>query len=174
MTKRLFLGIALNKQPTQLLSKLQANLDSAVRLVPATNLHMTLLFFGQVDTKTQQRLEGQISLMDKPKFNLTLDKLAHWAKPKILCVTGKIDDPALFKLAENCSALASKFKFYKDENPFTPHITLAREAKNLPRNMPITVDVQPLLLTPKTIHLYHSQSTTEGVKYQIVRSWNLQ
>ncbi|PKH04474.1 RNA 2',3'-cyclic phosphodiesterase [Psychromonas sp. MB-3u-54] len=174
MTKRLFLGIALNKQQTQQLSTLQANFDSAVRQVPATNLHMTLLFFGQVDAKTQQQLEEQISLMDKPKFNLTLDKLAHWAKPKILCLTGKIDDPALLKLAENCSALASKFKFYKDENPFTPHITLARKAKHLPENMATSVDIQPLLLTPKTIHLFHSQSTIEGVKYQIVRSWNLQ
>ncbi|ABM03543.1 2'-5' RNA ligase [Psychromonas ingrahamii 37] len=174
MTKRLFLGIALDKQQTQQLSKLQANFDSAVRLVPAANLHMTLLFLGLIDDKTQQQLEEQISLMDKPKFNLSLDKLDHWAKPKILCLTGQIDDPALLKLAKNCSALSTQFKLYKDENPFTPHITLARKAKYLPENMSTSVDIQPLLLTPKTLHLFHSQSTIEGVKYQILRSWNLE
>jgi 2'-5' RNA ligase len=174
MTKRLFLGIALDKQQTQQLSKLQENFDSAVRLVPATNLHMTLIFFGLTDDKTQQQLEEQISLMDKPKFKLTLNKLVHWEKPKILCLTGESDDPALLKLAKNCSALLSQLELDENEHPFTPHITLARKAKQLPENMPTSVAIKPLLLTPKTIHLFHSQSTIEGVKYEILRSWDLE
>lgn len=170
MTKRLFLGIALNKQQTQQVCELQKNFDSTVRLVNATNLHMTLVFLGLVDDATELQLLDQISLMDKPKFNLTLDSLAHWAKPKILCLTGQSHDPALLKLAKNCSALLTKFNLYEDKNPFTPHITLARKAKHLPAPVPI----KPLLLTPKTIHLFHSQSTTEGVKYKILRSWDLE
>lgn len=174
MTKRLFLGIALNKQQTQQLCELQANFDSTVRLVSATNLHLTLVFLGLVDDETEQQLEEQISLMDKPKFNLTLDKLVHWAKPKILCLTGQCDDPALSALAKNCSALLSQHELHDDKHPFTPHITLARKAKHLPENMPTSVAIKPLLLAPKTIHLFHSQSTIEGVKYQILRSWDLE
>ena len=174
MTKRLFLGIALDKQQTQQIIELQENFDSAVRLVPATNLHMTLRFLGLIDAETELQLEQQISLMDKPKFNLTLDKLAHWTKPKILCLTGENEDPALSTLAKNCSALASQLNLYEDKNPFTPHITLARKAKHLPENMPTSVSIKPFVLTPTTIHLFHSQSTVDGVKYQILRSWNLE
>lgn len=170
MTKRLFIGIALDKQQTQQLSKLQASFDSAVKQVPAINLHMTLVFLGLVDDKTQQQLEELISLMDKPKFYLTLDKLEHWEKPKILCLTGESCDPSLLKLAKNCSALLSELELGKSEHAFTPHITLARKAKHLP----ISVAIKPLLLTPKAIHLFHSQSTIEGVKYQILRSWDLE
>lgn len=174
MTKRLFLGIALDKQQSHQLTELQAKFDTSVRLVPATNLHMTLVFLGLIDANIEQQLEEQISLMDKPKFTLTLDKLVHWKKPKILCLTGESDDPTLLTLAKNCSALLSQFKLYEDKNPFTPHITLARKAKNLPINTPTSVAIKPLLLTPTTIHLFHSQSTVEGVKYQILRSWELE
>jgi len=170
MTKRLFLGIALDKQQTQQLIELQADFDSAVRLVPAKNLHLTLRFLGLIDAETEQQLEQQISLMDKPKFSLTLDSLEHWTKPKILCLTGQNEDPALSMLAKNCSALASQLNLYEDKNPFTAHITLARKAKNLPTSM----NIKPLVLMPTTIHLFHSQSTVDGVKYQILRSWNLE
>jgi 2'-5' RNA ligase len=174
MTKRLFLGIALDKQQTQQITELQKNFDSAVRLVPATNLHLTLRFLGLIDTDTEQQLEQLISRMDKPKFTLTLDKLAHWTKPKILCLMGQNKDPALSALARNCSSLASQLNLYEDKNPFTPHITLARKAKHLPENMPTSVANKPLVLTPTTIHLFHSQSTITGVKYQILRSWSLE
>jgi len=174
MAKRLFLGIALNKHQTQQLTELQGNFDSDVRLVPAENFHMTLVFLGLIDADTEQQLGQQISLMKKPKFNLTLDSLVHWAKPRILCLTGQSDDPALSLLAKNCSALLSQHELVEDKHPFTPHITLARKAKHLPENMPSSVSVKPLLLTPTTIHLFHSQSTVDGVKYQILRSWDLE
>jgi RNA 2',3'-cyclic 3'-phosphodiesterase len=170
MTKRLFLGIALGKQQRQQLSDLQGYFNSELRLVPAPNLHMTLIFLGLVPEHIQQQLEEQITLMNKPKFNLTLDKLAHWKKPKILCITGKVEDPALSKLAKNCYTLAEKFNLQTTKHPFTPHITLARKAKHLPT----FVDIKPLLLTPPAIHLFHSQSTINGVKYQILRSWDLE
>ena len=170
MTKRLFLGIALDKQQTQQITELQHNFDSTVRLVPATNLHLTLRFLGLIDADTEQQLEELISLMDKPKFSLILDKLAHWTKPKILCLTGQSKDPALSTLARNCSALASQLNLYEDKNPFTPHITLARKAKD----MPTSAAIKPLVLTPTTLHLFHSQSTIKGVKYQILRSWSLE
>ncbi|MFT6925118.1 MAG: 2'-5' RNA ligase [Psychromonas sp.] len=173
MTKRLFLGIALNKQQTQQLCELQANFDSTVRLVSATNLHMTLVFLGQVDAETELQLEQQISLMFKPKFTLSLDTLDHWARPKVLCLTGQCDDPVLLTLAKNCAALLSQHQLHDEKHPFTPHITLARKAKHLPENMP-TMTIKPLLLAPTAIHLFHSQSTTEGVKYQILRSWDLE
>lgn len=174
MAKRLFLGIALDKQQTQQICQLQAQLDKSLRLVPAQNLHMTLAFFGLVSDEIQAQLEEQVSMMHKPKFRQTLDTLTHWEKPMVLCLKGENINPVLAQLAKESYSLTYLFNLQKNVHLFAPHITLARKVKSMQQNIAASVVIKPLLLSPTAMHLYHSQSTDSGVNYQILRGWQLE
>ncbi|WP_028865739.1 RNA 2',3'-cyclic phosphodiesterase [Psychromonas aquimarina] len=170
MTKKLFLGIALNKQQRRHLYKLQSSFTTNVRLVPTTNLHMTLAFFGPLYDTEQRLLEKQITAMNRSRFTVTLDTLEHWRKPRILCITGAADDPALQQLAQQSSLLAENFSGCRNEHLFRAHITLARKAASLPGSREAFT---PLTINADTLHLFESKSMDTGVEYQIIRSWPL-
>lgn len=167
MTKKLFLGISLNKWQTEQIHQLQSRLPADIKLVCTTNLHMTLAFLGPVSALQQQQIEKQISVMNKPEFCVTLDTLAYWKKPKVLCLQGKADDKALQLLAEKCSLLIP-LAHNKNEHEYLPHITLARKVKNA-----VKLISKPLIIKAEVMHLFESKSSSEGVKYNILRSWDL-
>ncbi|WP_372882613.1 RNA 2',3'-cyclic phosphodiesterase [Psychromonas sp.] len=173
MTKRLFLGIALNKQQAKQISQVQAKLDKSVRLIPIQNLHMTLAFLGLVSEEVQKQLEEQVSLMSKPQFQQRLTTLTYWQKPQVLCLTGEDPEPALSQLARECHSLTYLFNLQKNAHIFTPHITIARKAKSTLQEVTKSIVFKPLVLSPTVMHLYHSQSTENGVNYHILRSWQL-
>ena len=173
MTKKLFLGICLDKQQRQEIRQLQDNFSSDVRLVPITNLHITLAFFGLVSSKTQRKLEKRISALHKPAFSVTLDQLAHWKKPRILCLTGQTKDKALLQIAKECQLLAADLDLPHSEHIFSAHITVARKALQLPQSPALQELFKPLLIKPKEIHLFESKSCDNGVEYRILRSWPL-
>ncbi|MCW8995506.1 MAG: RNA 2',3'-cyclic phosphodiesterase [Psychromonas sp.] len=170
MTKKLFLGISLDKQQCREVAQLQEHFGTDVKLVAINNLHMTLAFFGQVSSKSQRQLEKRISGMHKPAFTITLDKLVHWQKPKILCITGKTCDSALLQITKACQLLAATLNLHKSAYLFTAHITVARKAHNLGQT---PVNFKPLTLKPQAIHLFESKNTDNGVEYLILRSWPL-
>jgi len=167
MTKRLFLGISLDKQQTEQIQQLQSKLPADSRLVCTTNLHMTLAFLGSVSAQRQRQIEKQISAMVKPKFSVTLDTLAYWKKPKVLCLKGKANNQALWQLAEECSLLIP-LTHNKNEHEYLPHITLARKAKHA-----VKLIIKPFAIQAEVMHLFESKSSNEGVKYNILRSWDL-
>jgi 2'-5' RNA ligase len=172
MTKKLFLGIALDKFQRQQIVQLQEYFPPEVRRVPAANLHMTLAFFGQVSHKIQRRLEKGISALHKPKFSVTLNTLAYWKKPKILCVTGESTDKGLLQLAKDCQLLSAALDLPSSEHVFTAHITVARKAHQQPPSAD-ELRQQPVVLKPEAIHLFESKSSDTGVEYRVLRSWPL-
>ncbi len=173
MTKKLFLGISLDKQQMLQIGQLQAHFGADVRLVPATNLHMTIAFFGLVSCKTRRKLEKRITALHKPQFSITLDTLSLWRKPRVLCITGQAQDKALLQIANECQLLASTLNLHPSEHIFSAHITLARKAKKMPQCPASQLLFSPLIITPSAIHLFESKSCDNGVEYQILRSWNL-
>ncbi len=170
MTKKLFLGIALDKQQRRHLYKLQSSFKTDVRLVPTTNLHMTLAFFGPLSSTEQQWLEKNITAMNRAKFTVILDTLVYWKKPRILCITGAAEDPALQSLAQQSKLLANTFNEHANEHTFRAHITLARKAKSLPDSQELFT---PLIIHADTVQLFESKSTDTGVEYRILHSWPL-
>lgn len=170
MTKKLFLGISLDEQQRQKIRQLQDNFDYDVRLVPIANLHITLAFFGLVSGSTQRKLDKRISALHKPLFRVTLDQLAHWKKPRILCLTGETKDKGLLQLAKECQLVAADLDLPHSEHVFRAHITVARKAHQLPQSPAL---FKPLLITPGEIHLFESKSSGNGVEYRILRSWPL-
>ena len=170
--KRLFLAIAPNAAQLAQLTRLQASLDKQGRLVPRDNLHMTLAFLGQCSDDQQEALCDTLDRLAHqrhlPAFEVTLNTLEHWLKPKIICLKGVARDPRLISLFDLCQGLAQQLGLHTSEHSFTPHITLMRKARVLPE-----LKAPSLTLSGNALHLYHSQSSDQGVQYKVLASWPL-
>ncbi|MPY23672.1 2'-5' RNA ligase [Shewanella psychropiezotolerans] len=200
--QRLFLGISPTKQQVNQLSDIQSQLSAAGhkgygRPVNRNNFHMTLAFLGQTDNDSLARLIKAIDVMactgGWTKFSITLDKLTLWRKPQVLCLsapslTQVSLNPELYCAVERCQqiidAIQSKSpptsstengakQLTKPHLHFTPHITLLRKAKLLPKQTLMQMGLASITLTPSQMHLYQSVSGERGVEYHILHSWPL-
>ncbi|MDR8525127.1 RNA 2',3'-cyclic phosphodiesterase [Shewanella fidelis] len=168
-SKRIFLGFSLTEQQTSSVVAIQQQLPPEVRLVPAANLHMTLAFLGAATTKQMQDLIFQVDQLNKPQFSVTLDKIAHWQKPKILCLNGAATDVNLLKLAADAQSIAAKLELHCSEYSYNPHVTLSRKAKQAIE----VVNYQPITLQPTKLQLFESYPGKNGVEYPSLHQWQL-
>ncbi len=173
MDQRIFIGTAPeNWQSTQIAAiqqQLQSKLPANARAVKLSNLHMTLAFLGISSSEQRTELCNQLDKLHKPRFEVTLDQLTLWRKPQVLCISGSNQNHALNRLYQDCQTLAETLSLHTNEHEFRPHITLFRKAKLCPE-----YEILPITLAPKQIHLYHSVSTEQGVRYDILKSWPLE
>ena len=168
-TKRVFLGFSLNAAQTTAIQAIQQQLPATLRLVPSANLHMTLAFLGAATPEQIHALIGQLERLNKPKFSVTLDKVVHWQKPKILCLNGDATDDNLCQLSHAAQQIAAKLGLHCSEYSYNPHITLSRKAKASVDG----IEYQALTLTPTQLQLFESYSGANGVEYPTLHSWNL-
>ncbi|WP_039033102.1 MULTISPECIES: RNA 2',3'-cyclic phosphodiesterase [Shewanella] len=174
--KRLFLGFSPAAAERASLLKLQLACEQAyepsapsLKKVTEANLHLTLAFLGQVTAEQLEDLLAAIPGLPLKRFRVRLEHLCFWPEPKILCLAGIAEDPALMALAKAAQQLAAALGLHSSEYDYRPHITLMRRADNLPE----LEDVPTLDLTPSELQLYESLSTPTGVEYRILTSWPL-
>lgn len=127
--QRLFFSLKFSvAQQQQLLPYQQQALSlcPAARAVDSNNLHLTLLFLGQVDAAQQQRLATAAQQIKASAFSLTLDHLACFVKPKILYLAPTTVPAELARLQQKIATLCKAEGFMDIHNNYRPHITLAR------------------------------------------------
>ncbi|QSX33075.1 RNA 2',3'-cyclic phosphodiesterase [Shewanella avicenniae] len=170
--KRLFLGFGLNDAQVQRLTRLQsAFATDDFKPVAAANLHMTLLFLGNVTDEQQQRLQQYIDSLLLPRFTQPLSQLDFWPKPKILCLRQAEVAPPLLAMQQQIAAFASNLLPLQQHDSYRPHVTLARKAKYLPTLA--AKSIPHISLAPTALQLYQSINLGAGVQYPILQSWPL-
>lgn len=183
MTQRLFLGFDIDAASlhglVQLQQQLTTGLPSAAQAhrVRQVNLHLTLAFLGQVNSQQLPLLLKAIDATAKLTFSVTLNTLAHWAGPKVLCLAGKAQDTGLQQLACHAQEIAMKLNLHVAEHDFTPHVTLMRKVAQFDvatAQTTLPAHLLSLTLAPPLLHLYESSSGPMGVEYHILQSWELE
>lgn len=157
---RLFVGVALHAMQQQQMADLLAQIPAALKPVPAQNLHLTLRFLGQSNERQARQLWQQLSFQALPVFTVQLDELLCWPGPRVLCLAGAIADPALSQLDDLIAQAATAAGYAAPQHPLHPHLTLARNARQV-----LPLQWSPLQLRPTALHLYQSRSTPAGVRY---------
>jgi 2'-5' RNA ligase len=135
------------------------------------NLHVTLVFLGQVDEDTALAIRQCASGIIAEPFELTFDRLSYWSKPKILCLTCQqltTADGGAPMLVKKLTAAAASRGLETDSRPYLPHITLARHARYLP-----DIKIEPIIWRAETFCLVESCSTPDGVIYKVRQTWPL-
>jgi 2'-5' RNA ligase len=131
---RTFLGFALSSEQIDRATELQESLarhGAGVNWVSADNLHVTLLFLGDVDDRelyTVCRVTENVC-KSTPSFPLSLRGLGAFPnlrRPKVVWVG--IDEPEpLYTLHEHLTVeLQTAIDYRQEERGYTPHLTLGR------------------------------------------------
>ena len=103
------------------------------------NLHLTLQFLGETQAQQRRRIqEGLPGLAAAHQpFTLSLSRLGcfrSWNNLRVLWVGIDGDAAALRAVQADVESLAFRVGFDAGRQPFSPHVTLARAMRNVPRS----------------------------------------
>lgn len=141
------------------------------KLVPAANFHITLAFLGQTSSSQLDALIQEVdSLALPPTFAVHLTHVGYWSKPKVLWLGCEQTSRSHHTLANelNKAGLSAGINLLKRD--YLPHLTLVRKCQ---KNPPAPIIEPSFVMDFSEFHLFESVSTTKGVKYQRLASWQL-
>ena len=111
---------------------------SVLRWTNTDNLHLTLRFLGETETGRRDLLQDGLANIaaGHAPFTLALSHLGcfrSWSNFRVLWVGIRCESEALQALQADVESLARSVGFAPERNSFSPHITLARTVRNVPR-----------------------------------------
>jgi len=143
--------------------------ETPARLLPADNLHLTLLFLGQVDGEAQRCLEQSAAELVLPSFELDFGRLVHRYKQGVIWLQPDALPAALEALATALRQIAADCGLNTDPRPFCAHMTLLRKVARAPANLSCPDFVWPV----REFVLAASKTLPAGAEYRIVKKWRL-
>ena len=171
--QRLFFSLKFSPRQQQRLLPYQQQALSvcpAAKAIASDNLHLTLFFLGQVDKEQRQRLINCAAQINTPAFQLTLDHLGCFAKPKIVYLAPSQIPDALLQLQQQVAQWCKAEGFNDIHDKYRPHITLARHAVCDAAFKP---PVAPLTLNITEFALYQSAQFDGRVQYRPLQHFAL-
>lgn len=160
------------KRLLEIAGGLQWNSGFTGRRIKAENIHLTLVFVGNVDKSGLEALcraaEG-IAKLPKRSFELVIQEIGCWKHNRIAYVAPREIPAALKELVGLLQKAIESVGFSTEERAYKPHVTLMRDATCAglsPRIEPVVWEVREWLLVK-------SEQTREGVLYSPVARWKL-
>jgi 2'-5' RNA ligase len=132
----------------------------------AFDLHMTLVFIGMSDQ--QACLETMASQICLPPFDIRIDTIDYWRRPKVLLAGASEVPGALSALVSALNEGALVCDFTPETRSYRPHVTLSR------RSMPVeTETIDPVEWHVDEFRLAWSRDGIGTPRYQTVAQWKL-
>lgn len=177
---RLFIAVDIPSEAVACLTGWQQRFlatEKRLRLTPAEQLHVTLVFLGQMGEERADEVAGILQKaagFEPFKVSATsMAGLPRGRRPRV--VAAALDDPAgtLTAMHELLAAeLASRYLFQPEERAFYPHVTLAR-ARGAVRLKPENMTPEPCQFTAVRVSLYNSILKSEGAVHQALETVQL-
>ncbi|MCB9886585.1 MAG: RNA 2',3'-cyclic phosphodiesterase [Planctomycetes bacterium] len=128
---RCFVALDLPKPVCNYLAGLAASLRGKgdVKWVPAHQLHLTLLFAGELEDDSVQGLRAAVRDVSLPPLSFALSGLGHFpprGEPRVVWAALGGDVAALSTLQEDLVARGERCGVPREKRPFVPHVTLGR------------------------------------------------
>jgi len=170
---RLFLSLPIPPELAQALTRLTRaiELPKGRRTAPE-NLHLTLVFLGEVAEPTLPQIEQELSKLNFAPFPLKLTSLNTFPRAGVLLAEIEPARPLLHLQAKVAASMA-RCGFAPEDpeaRPYHPHLTLA------PFHGPLRINKSQHALPPSlqrsfradTVNLYRSHPTPTGAHYEIL------
>ncbi|MCU7936006.1 MAG: RNA 2',3'-cyclic phosphodiesterase [Candidatus Thiodiazotropha sp. (ex Dulcina madagascariensis)] len=136
----------------------------------ADDLHMTLVFLGQVDPSRRQCIEGVANAIRASSFELTIDHTGFWSRPRIFWAAPGATPEPLKQLVHDLNHGLRGCGFEPEQRSYKPHVTLyrkARHAKPTPLPAGIQWPVREFVLASS------ANPGSSSTRYQVLRRWAL-
>ncbi len=165
--KRLFFALWPDDETRQLINKFNQSINSeGLKKVNPDNLHVTLIFLGNINAEPEVILRQSVEKISVQPFVLHFERLDFWQKPRILCLSTRSYDPQLSMLVDAIKKKVEQCGIKTEDRPYQPHITLARKACKL-----IDIGIPSIDWKAESFCLVESCSTSNGVQYQVLQRW---
>jgi len=168
MSRRLFFALwpddNVRQQLTQIKNK-AGQCHQGKTMQPA-NLHLTLVFLGNVNQQQYDCIVDQAEQITFSPFDLCLGHIAAFQKAKVLWLGLQERPDALMLLAESLHQQAADCGIQLDNKPFNPHVTLMRKVSRLHK-----MEIEPVSWSVDHFCLVESHTYPEGVQYKVIKTW---
>ena len=146
------------------------------RLTTCANLHMTLVFLGNVLLSQRQCLETEIS---NPRFSsamtsfqLTLDKPVFRAKQQILWLEASEIPEPLMQLVRRLRTVGLECGLELESRSFKAHVTIARKVKNrISKQALQSWKLDPFSWSVTEFALVASRTLNTGAEYTMLKRY---
>jgi RNA 2',3'-cyclic 3'-phosphodiesterase len=92
------------------------------------DLHLTLAFLGEVAPERRPCCEAAADGIQARPFDLRLDRVGYWPRPRILWCGSQFAPPPLLALVGSLTDALRPCGFPPERRPYAVHVTLARKA----------------------------------------------
>jgi 2'-5' RNA ligase len=178
MRKRLFVAIDIPLAIKEKIVKIQEQLlDKEIKavLVKPENMHLTIIFLGDVDYNQIPEIIELLSKIKDDSFKIEFEALGGFPSLKNAHTLwlGLKENLALYYLREKISQQIKKLNLRLDEKEFVPHLTLARLKR--PRNcLGMQFDARGLDgFWVKEFILYQSELSSDRPKHRPMKKFCL-
>jgi 2'-5' RNA ligase len=171
MIERLFFALWPNDNIRQHLGNIsqQVTPEASGKVVSIDNLHITLVFVGEVNPPTKQCLQEVATTVQGHHFTLTLDTLDYWPKNQVLWFGASQIPTALQTLVTDLNTGLPKCGYRPETRPYQAHLTLMRKAK-LTKPLPT---IPPFSWPVEDFCLVRSKTKPTGTQYEVIARWPL-
>jgi 2'-5' RNA ligase len=146
-------------------------LPTFLKPVPPANFHITLAFLGQVnEVQLDSLIQQSGALTSTPGFQLSLDHLGYWPKPKTLWLGCQQTAKQHVQLADQLTKISLRSAIEMQKREYIPHLTLVRKCAE---NPPAALIEPAFSFKVEEFHLFESVSTVSGVIYKRRFTWKL-
>ncbi len=168
--RRLFLACWPDQSLQELLYDLakQLQLKQGGRRTKKENIHLTLVFLGQVHQQKEQNLRKRLRLLDIKQFDLELDHTGSFTHCRINWVGPSSRPSGLNELQSVLKRISHEAGVSSDNRPYRPHISLLRDAATHAGHA-----IKPVHWKVKKYCLIESTLRRTGVEYNVVEEFPL-
>lgn len=160
------------KQLAALVERLQAESPCSGRRIEPENIHLTLVFVGEVDSG---KLAALCRVADGIKgpgactFDVVIEEILYWKHNRIVCAVTRKIPLELMSLVSALQDALSAAGFLIERRAYRPHITLMRRASC--RTLPELAE--PVAWRAIEWMLVKSEQTSAGSVYSRIGRWPL-
>jgi RNA 2',3'-cyclic 3'-phosphodiesterase len=140
------------------------------RLVPAGNLHNTLVFLGEVEFERLQALQLAAQEVSGTVFQLSFDIARYWGHNQIVYAAPGMAPEQLSRLVKDLEQRLRHHHFKFDQRPYKPHVTLMRHAKWSDSPLPA---MPAVMWSMRDFVLVQSSSAGQGMHYEVLARFPL-
>jgi RNA 2',3'-cyclic 3'-phosphodiesterase len=167
--KRLFFALWPDEFSRQRCAGILESLDvDGGKGVPLANLHVTLVFLGNLPESSLGGLRAGADLISVQDITIRFDRLSFWKRAGALCLTATDTCPELDQLAHDLRELAEKLAITIESRPYKPHVTLFRHAAKLTETA-----FEPVIWRSSSFCLAESvMEPGQASRYGIIQQWS--
>lgn len=138
------------------------------RAMRRENLHLTLVFVGDVAVGRLDELKSAAGAVCGSSFELVLDRLGYWRHNRIVWASPLTVPEALRDLVSSFEGRLKQAGFEFDQRPHAPHVTLLRDARapGAPPPLHLGWPVGDFVLV-------ESVQGPRGAEYRVLARWKL-